>query len=158
MRVAQEYLSLDQLTACALLPESGSEALTEETVSTALQSGHDRVATRERITPTERPPKPAPAPPPPLRESPEERGPGTIHTYPLPGGGALYVSPRRSVPVVAGRAAFFGGLLADTEEQAGLSSFLTSMWSRGTERHDAAAFARAVEDLAAEVSGFSGRS
>ena len=158
MRVAQEYLSLDQLTACALLPESGSEALTEETLSTALQSGHDRVATRERITPTQRSPKPAPAAPPPLREGPEERGPGTIHTYPLPGGGALYVSPRRSVPVVAGRAAFFGGLLADTEAQSGLSSFLTSMWSRGTERHDAAAFARAVEDLAAEVSGFSGRS
>ena len=160
MRVAQEYLSLDQLTACALLPESGPEALTEDTLATALQSGHDRVATSHRASPIHRAPTPAPATaaPIPLRETPEEDGPGTIHSYPLPGGGSLYVSPRRSVPVVAGRAAFFGGLLSDTDQNAGLCSFLTSMWSRGTERHDAPAFARAVEDLAAEVSGFSGRS
>jgi len=34
---------------------------------------------------------------------------------------------------------------------------LSAMWTRGTEKHSAAAFARETESLAAEIAGFSGR-
>jgi zinc protease len=60
--------------------------------------------------------------------------------------------------VVAVRAAFQGGLLAEDEPTAGLSSFLASMWLRGTENRSAEDFARSAESLAAEIDGFSGRS
>jgi zinc protease len=68
------------------------------------------------------------------------------------------VLPRRDVPVVAARAAFLGGLLAEDESTSGLTAFLTSMWLRGTRSHSAAGFAAAVEGLAAEIDAYSGRS
>jgi zinc protease len=68
------------------------------------------------------------------------------------------VLPRRDVPVVAARVASIGGLLAENAKTAGLTSFLSSMWTRGTQSRSAADFSRAVEDIAAEVNGFSGRS
>ncbi len=85
-------------------------------------------------------------------------GVDALRTYPLPGGAILHVAPRRDVPVVALRAAFAGGLVAEQEKTAGLSCFLASMWSRGTRKLSAAEFAEAVEDLAADIGGFSGRS
>jgi zinc protease len=85
-------------------------------------------------------------------------GAGGIVSFCLPGGAELHVAPRRELPVVAARAAFLGGQLAETEADAGLGSFLSSMWLRGTESRSAADFARAVESLAADVDGFSGRS
>jgi zinc protease len=80
-----------------------------------------------------------------------------IHSYELEGGAQLHVLPRRQVPVVAARAAFLGGLLAEAPETSGLSGFLSSMWLRGTRGRSAADFARATESLAAEIDGFSGR-
>ena len=157
LRVAQEYLSLDQLTACALIPEASGDEIDEARLAEALQAGHARVPRGQAKRREPSAPKPTESLP--LRTEPvDERGPGEIYPYSLPGGGKLYVAPRRSVPVVAGRAAFFGGLLAETESNSGLGSFTASMWSRGTERQSAVEFARAVEDLAADVSGFSGRS
>jgi zinc protease len=62
------------------------------------------------------------------------------------------------VPVVAARIALLGGLLAEDEQSAGITSFLCSMWTRGTRSRSAADFARAVEGIAADINGFSGRS
>jgi len=80
-----------------------------------------------------------------------------VESYRLPCGAALHVARRPGLPVVAGRAAGRGGLLAETASTAGITSFLTSVWTRGTRSHSAADFARAVESLAGEVDGFSGR-
>jgi len=158
MRVANEYLSTDQLTAAALVPEQTANGLDDETIANALVTGAARSASRATAPGRKAAPRPATASPPVAVTAPPERGPGEIHSFPLPGGGMLHVTPRRSVPVVAGRAAFVGGLLADTEASAGLSSFTAAMWTRGTRGRTAVDFARAVEDLAADVSGFSGRS
>jgi zinc protease len=68
------------------------------------------------------------------------------------------VLPRREIPVVSVRSALLGGQLAETEENAGIGSFLTSTWLRGTAARGAAEFARATESLAAEVDAYSGRS
>jgi zinc protease len=81
-----------------------------------------------------------------------------IASYELAGGALLHVLPRRDVPVVAARAAFLGGLLAEDESTSGLTAFLTSMWLRGTRSHSAAGFAAAVEGLAAEIDAYAGRS
>jgi len=44
----------------------------------------------------------------------------------------LHVLPRRAVPVVALRMALTGGLLAEDEGNAGIGSFTSAMWTRGT--------------------------
>ncbi len=158
LRAAREYLSPEQLSAAALIPDKPSETLDERAILTAVSHGIERSRRRFRAAkPSARPPRtrlpnaaarlPAPA-----------SANGEIHSYPLQGGGELHVKARREIPVVAARAAFRGGLLAEDRERAGLGSFLASMWTRGTRSRSAADFARAVEDLAAEIGGFSGRS
>jgi zinc protease len=162
LRVAQRYLSPEQLTATALIPDRPAETLDEAAVEAAVSAGvarsHERFATAAKAKPrdnTTRTPSGAPIDP---SEELHAGAEAEVHTYTLPGGGTLHVTPRREIPVVAVRAAFLGGLLSEDAECAGLTHFLASMWSRGTAKHDAPGFARAVEDLAAEIEGFSGRS
>jgi len=163
-RVAQTYLSPDQLTATALIPDKTSETLDAEALEQAVMAGADR--TRSRFASPKKLAARSSRPSAAAAESGAARQAGAaahgaadeIHSYELGHGAMLHVAPRRELPVVATRAAFLGGLLADSAEQAGLSGFVAAMWSRGTEQRSNAGFARAVEDLAADISGFSGRS
>jgi len=143
-RVAAQYLAPEKLTACALLPESSETArLTDEALVAAIEAGSER--TRRTFA--------SPRQLPSARESAT-----TVSSYALAGDATLHVMPAHEVPVVSLRAAFLGGLLAEDESNAGITSFTTSMWTRGTRSRGAASFARAVENLAAEIDGFSGRS
>jgi zinc protease len=141
LKAAREFLRPDGLSVGALLPqdESGAEPLNRARVEAAVARGLERAgrsfATPRRVATV-----------------------SEIHSYQLANGASLHVRPRRDVPVVAARAAFLGGLLAEDENRAGLSSFLSSMWMRGTETRATADLARAVEALAADIHGFSGRS
>jgi zinc protease len=141
-----------------VLPESDAAALEGALMDASVQRGVESKALRS----TDREEAPAP---PATRPAPPARGPATpslpgpdVYGYRLPNGIRLYVVPRRDVPVVAARAAFAGGLLAENADTAGLSSFTASMWLRGTQSLSAAEFARQTEGLAAEIDGFSGRS
>ena len=139
LRVAREYLPPERLTVGVVLPAADAGALDAARIEAAVRAGTER--TRRSFC------------------VPARSGVVTdIHGYALPGGGRLYVVPRRRVPVVAARAAFQGGLLAEDERTAGLSCFVSSMWLRGTRGRSAEDFARAAESLAAEIDGFSGRS
>ncbi|HIL00590.1 MAG TPA: insulinase family protein [Myxococcales bacterium] len=183
LRVAQKYLAPEHLAAAALVPDQPGDTLDAEAMASALGQGADRARKNFRATPSPAsPPRNAKANgsgasvpgkserlssgglSPARVGSPASSRPATtgspeaITSYPLPGGAVLHVASRRDIPVVALRAAFTGGLLAETEQTAGLSCFLASMWSRGTAKLSAAEFAEAVEDLAADISGFSGRS
>jgi zinc protease len=125
----------------AVLPEADGEALDGDRIRERIDRGVE--ATRRRFARPSRTPGPEGSP---------------VHSYQLSNGASLHVVPRRDVPVVAARAAFLGGLLSENEESAGTSSFLSSIWTRGTRARSAADFARAVESLAGEINGFSGRS
>ncbi len=154
VRVARAYLRPERLTVAAVLPEADASALDAATIRGAVERGVERVsrafaAPRRR---EQRAPRAATTPAPPRAPAPPE-----IVSYELPVGAQLHVVPRRGVPVVSARAAFLGGLLAETSHTAGLSAFLSSMWLRGTRGRSAADFARATEGLAAEIDGFSGR-
>ena len=119
-------------------PPPATRAIEEADVAAAIDSGISK--TRQRFSP-------------PTQTKRGER----VHSFQLHAGASLHVLPQRDVPVVAARAAFSGGLLADEEPRAGLSCFLASMWTRGTRQRSAGDFARTVENLAAEVEGFAGR-
>ena len=138
MRVARKYLSPEALTLAVLLPEGAGGALDEAAVQRAVARGAEQ--TRRAFS------------------APRARATAPIFDYELACGARLHVLPRREVPVVAARAAFRGGLLAEDAESSGLSAFLSSMWMRGTRKHSAAGFAAAVEGRAAEIDSFSGRS
>jgi zinc protease len=139
LRVARAYLEPDRYTVGAVLPERDAGSLDEDAIRRAVSAGVERVARAFSVP----------------RRSGEASG---IHGFELPGGARLFVVPRRDVPVVAARAAFLGGLLAEDAPSAGLSAFLSAMWLRGTRNRSAADFARATEGLAAEIDGFAGRS
>ncbi len=139
LRVAREHLAPEALTVGAVLPEAEAGSLTQAQIETAVAAGAHQI--QRAFAVPQRVATPAPA-----------------IGYTLANGARLYVLPRRDVPVIAVRAGFLGGQLAEDADSAGLSSFLASMWLRGTEQRSAADFARASEGLAAEIDGFAGRS
>ena len=139
LRAAAEWLDPARLAVVAVLPERAPQP-SHAALEAAVASGVARTARRFAA---------------PVRaQDASER----VHAYALPGGARAFVLPRREVPVVAVRAAVLGGQLAESEECAGLGSFLSGVWLRGTATRSAAEFARNVESLAAEIDAFSGRS
>jgi zinc protease len=138
LRVARDWLSPDRATIGALLPEDAPAGIDDAALVDALTRG---VANTARA----------------FSRPPHKHVAEGLETYSLPGGATLHVAPREGPPVVAARAAFLGGQLAETAADAGITSFLTSMWLRGTRARSAGDFARAVESLASDVDGFSGR-
>ena len=137
-RVAREWLDPERLIVAAVLPEGEASAVTTDGIAAAIERG---VAATARLFRA------------PTASSPSAR----IHDYTLGNGVRVHVLPRRDVPVVAARCALLGGQLVETEETAGLTAFLASMWLRGTQSRSAGDFAARVESLAADVDGFSGR-
>lgn len=165
LRVAQRYLLPEALTIAALLPESTDAALDEEAIRRAVSRGLEdaAIARTEAEEEGQAPAAAAHAEDPTaqrLRFSPMRTaadGAGERLDATLGNGLELHILRRPEVPVVAVRLATIGGLLSEDEASSGLTRFLAAMWTRGTERHDAAAFARRIEGLAADVDGFSGR-
>jgi zinc protease len=141
LRAAQQHLGTEQLNVAALLPESDANALDDSRIARAVERGVER--TQRRFSTPARLPAATDA--------------SELQSFRLPNGASLHVRSRRDVPVVAARVAMLGGLLAEDEASAGITSFLSSMWTRGTRTRSAADFARAVEGIAADINGFSGR-
>lgn len=139
LRVAEQYLAPERLNVAAVLPEAAARHVDEAALARAVERGAERVA--RTFTP-------------PARASTSP----ALHSFRLPSGAELHVDVRREVPVAALRAAFVGGLLTEDEKTAGLSSFLASMWLRGTSASSAAEIARRIESIAADIDGYSGRS
>ena len=138
LRVAKEWLVPERLSVAAVAPTGAAPQADEvrDAVARGLAGVRRRFAAPRRAIST---------------------SPAT-HAYTLGHGVRLLVQPRREIPVVSARAALLGGQLVESEESAGLGAFLASLWTRGTESHAAADFARRVESLASDVDGFSGRS
>ncbi|MEN8162144.1 MAG: insulinase family protein, partial [Myxococcota bacterium] len=137
-RVAREWLAPERLNLAVVAPTGAApeEGALRKAIGRGIEGASRRFA------------RPARAP---------STSPAT-EAYTLANGLRLLVQPRPEIPVVAARAALLGGQLAEAEETAGLTHFLASLWTRGSVSHAAAEFARRVESLAADVSGFSGRS
>jgi len=138
LRVARKYLAPERMTVGAVLAEADAVRLDAASVDAAIARGLQQTQRSLAL---------------PARTTKLQ----AIHAFQLTNGANLFVLPRRSVPVVAARAAFLGGTLAEDETHAGITNFLTAMWLRGTRSHSTADFARATENIAADIDGFSGR-
>lgn len=160
LRVARAHLDPRRMTVAAVLPAGATDACDEKELLAAAGRGAERaarVAVPEWIAPGLAPGAAAAATPRATAARAPSRGP-TIESYRLANGAVLHVEPRREVPVVALRGAFHGGLLAEGPATAGLTQLVTSMCLRGTRRRGAAELAHAIESIAADVDGFTGRS
>lgn len=75
----------------------------------------------------------------------------------LPSGTRVVVYRDTSVPLVAIRAVWEGGLRAEDERTNGVTSLLAGLITRGTRTRSADALAHEVESMAGSIGGFSGR-
>ena len=75
----------------------------------------------------------------------------------LPNGIRVIVREDRSVPVVAVEAGFLAGLRAEPKEKTGVSGLAAGMLTKGTKNRSAREIAEAIEDMGADLSGYSGR-
>lgn len=81
----------------------------------------------------------------------------TVHTRTLGNGVRLVVKEHHAAPLVALRAVTLGGLLFERPENNGINNFLAGLLTRGSRHHSRASLGRAIESLAANIDGFSGR-
>jgi zinc protease len=82
---------------------------------------------------------------------------GRITVTQLENGIRLLVKEHHAVPVVSLQAVVLGGVLFEDEDNMGINNFLAGLLTRGSERFSRQALAEAVESLAGNLRGFSGR-
>ena len=138
LRVAAAYLRPDNLTVSLLLPEGETPPPTEGDIERLVRQAWDRVAAR--YTDVALPPRA-----------------GQVTAVTLDNGMRLLVVEDRSVPIVALRALYAGGLRQETADRAGIHTFVAEMLTHGTATRSAEEIAGAVDGLAGQLSGFSGR-
>ncbi|MCP4003504.1 MAG: insulinase family protein [bacterium] len=134
-RVAQKYLRADRASIVVLLAKDVRPDLTDNALFAALDVG---LSAERSVTGG-------------------EQLAGGIHTFTLPNGLRVVVKPNTTIPLVSMRLSFLGGLLAESEETQGISSFLSDVLERGTEQRSAAQLAAEIEGIAGSIEGFSGR-
>ena len=80
-----------------------------------------------------------------------------VRQHVFPNGLRLIVREDSRLPMAYVAAVLGGGLLAETEGQAGVSQLAADLLTRGTSRHTAAELAELLESRAVSLSSFSGR-
>jgi zinc protease len=80
-----------------------------------------------------------------------------VYRYVLPSGLKLLVLRDASVPVVALRATWVGGLRYEDERSNGISNLLAALLARGTKTRSAEQIMNEVEGMAGTLTGYSGR-
>lgn len=76
--------------------------------------------------------------------------------FTLSNGIPVIVREDRRLPLVHVSIANLGGVLAETEEQAGITRFMAELLPRGTQHRDAAEIAATLEDMGASIDAFFG--
>ena len=75
----------------------------------------------------------------------------TVHLFDAPGALPVLVRPRRGAPIVTLGVHLMGGATDETETSAGITALMARALVRGTTRRDAAAVARAAEELGGSI-------
>ena len=75
----------------------------------------------------------------------------------LSNGIRVIVRENRAVPVVAVQAGFLAGVRGEPKEKGGVANLTAGMLLKGTTRQTAREIAEAVEDMGADLNGYSGR-
>jgi zinc protease len=135
--VAGKYLKPERLNVSIVAPKGDGGALTEEAVRKIAAEAWREAAARQAG-----------------KAAAED---GAVKKVVLENGIRVIVRESRAIPVVAVEAGFQGGLRAEAPEKGGISMLTAEMLTKGTKEHGAEEIAEAIEDMAAGLSGFSGR-
>jgi zinc protease len=148
--VAERYLATSALSLYAQIPGPEGSAANGH----APGSSPRTVATRARLEAmVERSARDSAR----SRPPPVVSGAGEVTHHKLRCGTRVLVLRDPSVPVVAVRATWVGGLRYEDERSGGISGLIAALLTRGTERHDAESLMREVEGMAGSLSGYAGR-
>lgn len=143
----------EQATIVALAPNGAEEFVTEEALRKAAQAlpagvGAPPAQRKERASET------------PVAIANKDLAPAGVTErvrIDLDTGARLIVERDPTHPAVSVRGAWLGGLRAEDEDKGGLAHIYSEVITRGTERHDAKAFAEAADSIAGHVDAFAGR-
>jgi len=133
--VARKYLAPGNLTVSAVLPTGKGGDLPEEEV---------RAIARQAYAEATAPPA-------------EEGKKRTVVKEVLRNGIRVIVRENRSVPVVAVQAGFLAGVRGEPEGKDGVANLAAGMLVKGTAHRTAREISEAIENMGADLSGYSGR-
>ncbi|HZW36889.1 MAG TPA: pitrilysin family protein, partial [Candidatus Deferrimicrobiaceae bacterium] len=135
-RVAKKYLKPEKLDVSAVMPPGDGGILTEAEVGRIAAEAWKEAADEAAKT--------------------VSKG-VVVKKEVLENGIRVIVRENHAVPVVAVEAGFLGGLRAETAAKNGISMMTAELLTKGTRERTAQEISVAVEDMAMELSGFSGR-
>jgi zinc protease len=135
LAAARKYLKPENLTVAVVVPQGDSGLISPEEVRQVAQEVY-----REAMKPA---------------EEAEQRG--AVVKEVLENGIRVIIREDRTVPVVAVEAGFQGGLRGEEKGYGGISTLTAEMLTKGTRERTAIEISEAVENIAADLSGFSGR-
>ena len=146
--VADRYFTFDAAVVTGLLPHETeiTEAQVRETLSHVAANRPATLPARALATPT------------PLRlvGNMRKTRPG-ITVRKLDNGATLIVREERSVPLLALRASFHGGVRYEAPQESGLTALLARTLTRGTRTLGAEEFSHLVDSMAGSLSAIAGR-
>ena len=146
--VAQRYLGPDELTVFAQIPEANADRRAEKAASleAELQAVVARAGRSKARPSADKKLLPA-------GKSKQQE----VRSLELDSGTRLLVLRDPSVPIVAMRATWTGGMRFETPESAGVSNMVASLLTRGTATRDAESIMQKVEGMAGSLAGYAGR-
>ena len=136
-RVARRYLAPKNLTVGFFVPRADGAHITHARIAQTVQAC-------TRPTRRQRPSGAATA--------------GRTQKFLLDNGMTLLVRENHAIPLVAMQAVFLGGLWVEDEAHNGVMNFVAEMVTKGTANRRARTLAEDIESMAADLSGFAGRS
>jgi zinc protease len=148
--VAARYLRIPALSLYTQIPGGGPEATNghsarDQARVATTQRRLEAVLARAAGSPARR-----------RRTTPVSLAPD-VTRHRLRSGARVLILRDPSVPVVALRGTWVGGLRYEDERSSGISNLLAAMLTRGTRTRDAEGLMRAVEGMAGALSGYAGR-
>ncbi|MHB8417558.1 MAG: M16 family metallopeptidase [Myxococcales bacterium] len=145
---AESYLGSDRLSVAGLLPKGFplDEDQAQEIAAETLRPAKAQPPGREAAVVA------APA-----FVRPTSSRPDPLRTFSLPGGGTLLVERDASVPLVAFRAVYPGGLRWESPAQNGIDQLLARVMTRGAAGRSAEAIAKDIDRMAGGLGATAGR-
>ncbi len=144
--VAAKYLTTENMTIGVMVPEADGKKA--EKLTDALKTRLPKLAREEEKSADDAWK---------VAMKAASAGGGEVVRTVLPNGVRILVKREPSVPVVAYRAVWVGGLRYEDDRTNGINNMIASLVTRGTTTRDAEEIIHEVEGMAGSIGGFSGR-
>jgi zinc protease len=136
-RVARKYLNTKNMTAVFLMSQTDEDVIDKDTIKEIASKEESRVNRHKLKLPVKR-----------LDD---------IEKIVMENGMTLLIKEDHSIPLVAMRSVYMGGLRFEDKKFNGVNNFMAEMLTKGTKSLSASEIAQKIDSIAAYISGCSGR-